>query len=899
MKKFLFKNLFLFLIVTLIFSMIGCAKMENKEKISQSAYSKPAENYVNGVFVQTPDYRDYSFMWWAQGFKGFLRQMNIQTGYYGLAMNAVTGGITRIGSISKPVSETEAFKGDNSKIDELPAVSMNYNIECNGKKYDFSKVDAVEGGDNSTRILESGRYMQRLDILYLTYKNNKSLKGRLEVACTPEFLSMTYDMYSNTAITNAKMEFSISVPETYTKITWSLDNTAVTLTDEKGAGITYCIPGGSTAKMAISENNLVFSCDGISIPKNKFTGFSIIAIPRVKATPEDAAEHKAIENVTVTATQVMPNNGSIQEVTNDKEKGYHSISLEKMYTKVLDQQNTEEIRNTYDELKFTIKNDSNKTVKVPIQFFKKDPLSVTGMSPLLRDPNTGEPIGVQVQLTKNWHNYSTTGFEAVGAGRPYKDPARFWEGKWFHGYTLIEVPAGKSVTYDYTCTYAQWGGIYAASHAQLCLVGWGGNQQWETAALGSFGEAFCYDAQEAWVSSFLADICPTAITSRLNNKKYTWTVNIGAADFLIYTRPNEPNKVKFSRMKTRFKKQGPNLTEVLYSGISEDGSVLIELSASLPRTDDGSKSYHSFKYTFLKDTEFSRMVFYQFGADQYNVGIYDRMAVGNDDGTTSFEINGKKYSGEFALPKSTENKYLDSDKMQRLEIGGKGMWFSFLGGQHRPEEQGAGANKVLTLQNYHAVINGKTYDKPAFNIRTTNTIYEGALIELCPTADVGNMIKAGSVVSGVVEFINLPAEKADYYGPSTVLKNYPESDFNTWKLSHLYATQSKTTVTASIGKVLKTAPVEVEAIEKGSTICDFTITGGIGYVPITIKGVPTYSGWQLQINKNGKWENIDQSIHGNDYWQAWYDAENGKYELTYNVPHDGSGKAVEYRLNKK
>lgn len=872
---------------------------KNNSDNSSETISKPKPSAVNGVYVQTPDFRDYSYMWWAQGFKGMLRQMNIQTGYYGLAINAVTGGITRLGAISKPVPETESFTENNSKIDELPVVSMNYNIEYNSKKYDFAKVDAVEGGDNSTRILETGRYMQRLDLLYLTYKNNTTLKGRLEVACMTEFMSITYDMHSTAAIENAKMEFSITVPETYTKSTWSLDNRAITLTDENGMGITYYIPSGSNAKMTMSEQKMTFTCEGINIPKAKFTGFSIIAIPKVKATPDDAIEHQARENVTVTATQVMPNEGSVQPVTNDKQKGYQSISLEKMYTKILDQQNTEELRNTYDELKFTIKNDSDKTIKIPIQFIKKDPLSVTGMAPFLRDPNTGEPIGVQVQLTKNWHTYSTTGFEAVGAGRPYSDPARFWEGRWFHGYTLIEVPAGQSVTYDYTCTYAQWGGVYAASHAQLCLVGWGGNQQWETSALGSFGEAFCYDAQEAWVSSFLADICPTAITSRLDNKKYTWSVNIGAADFLIYTKPDIPDKVKFSQMKTRFKKQGPNLTEVLYTGITEDGSIKIELSASLPRTDDGTKAYHSFKYTFLKDTNFSRMVFYQFGADLYNVGIYDKMAVGNDDGMTSFEINGTKYSGEFALPKSTENKYVGSDTMQRLEIGGKGMWFSFLGGQPRPTEQGAGANKVLALHSYNATINGKTYDKPAFNIRTTNTIFQGALIELCPPADVGNTIKAGSVVSGVVEFINLPANKADYYGPSEVLKNYPDADFSTWKLSHFYATQTKTSVTASIGKVLQTAPIEIQADIKNNTACDFTVTGGVGYVPITIKGLPIYAGWQLQIKKGDSWENVDQSIHGNDYWQSWYDSELGSFELTYNVPHDGSGKPIEYRLEKK
>ena len=50
------------------------------------------------------------------------------------------------------------------------------------------------------------------------------------------------------------------------------------------------------------------------------------------------------------------------------------------------------------------------------------------------------------------------------------------------------------------------------SHAQLCLAGWGGNyQQWESSAIGSFGESFCYDPETAHGRAFIDDIRPLLV----------------------------------------------------------------------------------------------------------------------------------------------------------------------------------------------------------------------------------------------------------------------------------------------------------------------------------------------------------------------------------------------------
>ena len=53
-----------------------------------------------------------------------------------------------------------------------------------------------------------------------------------------------------------------------------------------------------------------------------------------------------------------------------------------------------------DRLKFTLENSSDTAVKLPVLFEKSGKLGVLGCCPMLRDAQTGEPIGVQVQLSK-------------------------------------------------------------------------------------------------------------------------------------------------------------------------------------------------------------------------------------------------------------------------------------------------------------------------------------------------------------------------------------------------------------------------------------------------------------------------------------------------------------------
>jgi hypothetical protein len=153
-------------------------------------------------------------------------------------------------------------------------------------------------------------------------------------------------------------------------------------------------------------------------------------------------------------------------------------------------------------------------------------------------------------------------------------------------------------------SYAMWGNAFSASHSQLCLVGWGGGfQQWESSSIGAFGESFCYEAEVTHGRGFITDVRPLLIES-IYGGKYNFTENIGGGNFLVYTKTSGGEMQGFKQVRTQFRKQGPNLTEVIYRGYSADGKIEYEYTVNLPRTNDVSRAYHSFKYKFLQDVSF-------------------------------------------------------------------------------------------------------------------------------------------------------------------------------------------------------------------------------------------------------------------------------------------------------
>ena len=214
------------------------------------------------------------------------------------------------------------------------------------------------------------------------------------------------------------------------------------------------------------------------------------------------------------------------------------------------------------------------------------------------------------------------------------------------------------------------------------------------------------------------------------------------------------------------------------------------------------------------------------------------------------------------------------------------------------------ANVGFIVRDFHANIGGTEINTPHINIHRTRNGQIQMAYELglphetgspwCGDACQGEtrMIPAGSTVRATIEYLVMPADKSRYYGLSDYLVAMAPEDYQSTAMALKLATDNQINVDVAVGDLERTYPIEVQS-GSGALAAEFTIDGGLGYVPITIKGLIRHDGWRLEHLVNGTWDHVDQAVHGKDYWQTRYDGAVGSYELTFNVPNRG---AQTYRL---
>lgn len=138
----------------------------------------------------------------------------------------------------------------------------------------------------------------------------------------------------------------------------------------------------------------------------------------------------------------------------------------------------------------------------------------------------------------------------------------------------------------------------------------------------------------------------------------------------------------------------------------------------------------------------------------------------------------------------------------------------------------------------------------------------------------------------------IPSDKDAYYGESDHLLATPAEDYDTTEMMRALAEGNRLTVSATVGTLTRSQPVEITAAE-GATAAELTLGGGLGYTPLTFHGLVRPDGWRLEQEVEGAWERVDQSVEGNDYWQSYEDASAGTWDLVFNVQNEGERR---YRL---
>ncbi len=791
--------------------------------------------------------KNYVYMWQKDGLNRDKRRICLQSETYGLLVDGKTGKLIGAAAADPDAPYTEC------DADALPPVDMSFQLK-NGDAYVTSRIPS-----EPCRIIDSGRYVDRLDNVSLKFSGMAGKTARVEYTATKTHVGIRYGLHSDEA-GSFDLRFSLAI-DGYAAAGLP-GGEGVSLLDADGSGFAVIVPQGQDGAAVTVEGDTVYAeCRGVSVQENTFSHFGVVLIPVRHGSMTAVEEYLATAQAVLTAETP---DGSALPVHYDSLDGIFYVDTDGIS---VGPQTVAENRTALERVRFSIRNDSPCRVEPTVCFTKeKSNFSVTGMSPVIRDAGSGEPTGEQVQISKNWHVYSSSpeyfNYASV------TDPKQICSGQWYHGYLTLGVSGKESVNREYVCAYGNWGSVYAVSHAQLCLVGYGGNQLWEESALGSWGESITYDPDIGLGRSMVDDVRPFLCTAPTGGgQEYNWTGNVGGAQFL---------KKNIVDQKITYRTQAPCLTHVNYSGETSDGRIRTDITINMGRTDDAVRSYYTILYEFAQDcTLRSPLCLFKIAADGYADNQYRRYAYGDASGIFEKDVGAAVRAGYGGSVRDAEDD---------------AFWFALYDSSSADEN----GNVIMIVREFEATLNGETYDKPGFMFYGTNNGTQQMSCELTLPSAVGKKVEKGSAVRLVVEYAVVPADINTYYGSSAYL--LADRDLmGTAEALYAQVTGAALSVSADVGAVVSEYPVYIRG-SRDRLAARFTLEGGLGYVPVTIGSLGTYKNWQLEYRDGEEWRTVDQSVNGSDYWQTYYDARTGTYELTYNVNNTAK---TEYRLIQK
>jgi hypothetical protein len=205
-----------------------------------------------------------------------------------------------------------------------------------------------------------------------------------------------------------------------------------------------------------------------------------------------------------------------------------------------------------------------------------------------------------------------------------------------------------------------------------------------------------------------------------------------------------------------------------------------------------------------------------------------------------------------------------------------------------PNEQGAWANRGLVIRSWDARLGGKKaapwVAERGVNARGADT----STVDLVPPPGL-RRLEPGDFVEATIEHIVMPQFAKDYYGPNQALRAALGQWQNTWRMIHREAAGSDRRVEVKTGTLERLYPaVRIGTVDEGA---EFTLAGGLGYVPVTCTGLASLRGHALFLDG----QRLDQSVHGNDFWQTDYDPATQRWEMTFNVPAGNSPLTLTFR----
>ncbi len=572
-----------------------------------------------------------------------------------------------------------------------------------------------------------------------------------------------------------------------------------------------------------------------------------------KLTEKTSASLEAFDDDTSVRPQVEAD--PALKISLDESLGCFAIALpEKPWSNAKGTYYPEEQLDRLDRWRVALQNDSDREMTARLMFTQKQQLPITGFTPMLCDAD-GTPSGIPVQLSKNWHR------------RPEKGDLPH-EGPWFHGCAFVRLPPKSKREFVFQMAYARYGGVFAASHAQLCLIGWGHNQFWDQAAIGSFGESICFEPGRVQRRCFIDDVRPLlTLPHDKPAKPWGWAENCGGGDFAMW-QDAQGRYQPMRATRTDYRAQGPCLTDVRYAEESAGGELAARMDVSVPRSDDHLRTFFHIRYDVRQPMKFQRLAFFQLGSDFYNDTPSRRVAIGDASGLR-----------EEWEPKRAKDVF----DRRGVPLSGAQPWISIHGLDRASLQTGhAAASRGLIIRSWRAMLGGKSVAQPHASFFCTEWGKGNyrTVVELAPPAGIEEL-QPGDFVEADLELVVFPADASACYAPNKAFQEALARDADTWPMVHREAAGNALTAKASRGTVANSYPLVVAVDWRQRA--EVTLQGGLGYVPVTFTGLSQPRGFTLFVDEKP----LDQSVHGNDFWQTGFDSETQRWRMTFNFPLAG------------
>jgi hypothetical protein len=809
---------------------------------SVGASSPPAMAATSGlpgdVFANVAD---YGFMWWSNGQSS--ATYAIKTSRYAMSFNRNNLSPTALFPLVNATPESAVLtESAAASLPASPPVSFVCQVITNGTTTNTVTATAKSG---DVQLVESGKFFQRRwhKVIVGSMSVDTNQTG-LEVASWPDRISFVLRVVPKVAVTSGVIEMKFGLTNSFNTLLSSGAGRALVAVD--GSGFAFLKSTGSTTLVIDPTNSLITVRTTISnwaANQEKSVGLVIYPAAADMATVLDQAVATEVAPLVIGVSRIVPASGGALTATYDTDRGWHDITLPTSGSAG---------DNGILRVRVGITNNTA-SARVLRLNFDGVPFYIPGITAVLRDGDLN-PIGIPVQLSKNWHK---------------KPVVERFEGEWFHGLTMLTIPANTNLSFELTMAGQNWGGVPAATHSQLSVIGYadGGNQQWDEAALGNYGESLCYDADHSLTDNDATDSRPILLRNG-SGQTGQWCGNFGGAQFLRYYDTGNTQR-RHRRMRTQYSRYCPNLAEAVFAGQTDDGKMDFSYSAALYRSDDYTRGVHRLQVTVNSNLSFGRLVFFQQAADTYAYNNGTTLAYGNSTNLTPV----RQWTAT-----TNQNKNIGTP----VALTGPMPWAMTL--DSPADSNFAPANRGFVIRSWSARINGVTNVPPYIVERSLGNGWNASAFDIVPPPGVTSL-QAGDYVTAEIVRFYVPKFAASYYGPNTHFKTALTNYENSYQIGLREAVGNNVSVTVALGNLERQFPLQIQATNNRAR---FTVTGGIGYVPVTFTGLSDYRAPVLEEKAAAGWVVVNQSVNTNDFWQCDYNAERRAWEITFSLKLDGT-----------